>query len=285
MNQFYRNELCEFIYDGKSSKKIANLFLCDVSDADNTVTNGLSRNISYLDSNSDIKDIGSVTNEYITKSITLTKLDEYGDISGFTQEELHEINRWLFGGGRKFKPLEQDGITYYVIFKSSQRWMNNAAMSQGYIECEIEMLPYCYSYIYEKTVGVTNPNNNIVHKTFTISNESNVDENDICLNLKVQMFDDCDYLKIENITNGTIFSITLDSNSGIEYRNFKVLSEDVYGRKMHMVESTINPDLNIMEFVQKKKWLKLSYGVNTIRISSKRECSVKFKYRHKMQIQ
>lgn len=285
MNQFYRNELCEFIYDGKSSKKIANLFLCDVSDADNTVTNGLSRNISYLDSNSDIKDIGSVTNEYITKSITLTKLDEYGDISGFTQEELHEINRWLFGGGRKFKPLEQDGITYYVIFKSSQRWMNNAAMSQGYIECEIEMLPYCYSYIYEKTVGVTNPNNNIVHKTFTISNESNVDENDICLNLKVQMFDDCDYLKIENITNGTIFSIALDSNSGIEYRNFKVLSEDVYGRKMHMVESTINPDLNIMEFVQKKKWLKLSYGVNTIRISSKRECSVKFKYRHKMQIQ
>lgn len=285
MNQFYRNELCEFIYDGKSSKKIANLFLCDVSDADNTVTNGLSRNISYLDSNSDIKDIGSITNEYITKSITLTKLDEYGDISGFTQEELHEINRWLFGGGRKFKPLEQDGITYYVIFKSSQRWMNNAAMSQGYIECEIEMLPYCYSYIYEKTVGVTNPNNNIVHKTFTISNESNVDENDICLNLKVQMFDDCDYLKIENITNGTIFSITLDSNSGIEYRNFKVLSEDVYGRKMHMVESTINPDLNIMEFVQKKKWLKLSYGVNTIRISSKRECSVKFKYRHKMQIQ
>ena len=285
MNQFYRNELCEFIYDGKSSKKIANLFLCDVSDADNTVTNGLSRNISYLDSNSDIKDIGSITNEYITKSITLTKLDEYGDISGFTQEELHEINRWLFGGGRKFKPLEQDGITYYVIFKSSQRWMNNATMSQGYIECEIEMLPYCYSYIYEKTVGVTNPNNNIVHKTFTISNESNVDENDICLNLKVQMFDDCDYLKIENITNGTIFSITLDSNSGIEYRNFKVLSEDVYGRKMHMVESTINPDLNIMEFVQKKKWLKLSYGVNTIRISSKRECSVKFKYRHKMQIQ
>lgn len=285
MNQFYRNELCEFTYDGKSSKKIANLFLCDVSDTDNTVTNGLSRNISYLDSNSDIKDIGSVTNEYITKSITLTKLDEYGDVSGFTQEELYEINRWLFGGERKFKPLEQDGITYYVIFKSSQRWMNNALMSQGYIECEIEMLPYCYSYIYEKTVGVTNPNNNIVHKTFTINNESNVDENDICLNLKVQMFDDCDYLKIENVTNGTIFSITLDSNSGIEYRNFKVLSEDAYGRKMHMVESTINPDLNIMEFVQKKRWLKLSYGVNTIRISSKRECSVKFKYRHKMQIQ
>lgn len=285
MNQFYRNELCEFIYDGKSSKKIANLFLCDVSDTDNTVTNGLSRNISYLDSNSDIRDISSITNEYLTKKVTLTKLDEYGDISGFTQEELYEINRWLFGGERKFKPLEQEGIVYYVVFKNSQRWMNNALMSQGYIECEIEMLPYCYSYIYEKTVGVTNPSNVIVNKAFTIDNESNVDENDICLNLNVQMFSNCNYLKIKNLTNGTIFSITLNSDLESEYRNFKILSEDVYGRKMHIVESAIDTDINLMKYVQKKKWLKLSYGTNTIKISADGECSVKFKYRNKMQIQ
>ena len=285
MNQFYRSELCEFTYDGKSSKKITNLFLCDVSDTDNTVTNGLSRNITYLDSNSDIKDISNVTNEYITKKVTLTKLDEYGDISGFTQEELSEINRWLFGGERKFKPLEQEGIIYFAIFKNSQRWMNNALMSQGYIEFEIEMLPYCYSYIYEKTVGVTNPSNVIVNKAFTIDNESNVDENDICLNLNVQMFSNCNYLKIKNLTNGTIFSITLSSDLESEYRNFKILSEDVYGRKMHIVESIVDTDINLMKYVQKKKWLKLSYGTNTIKISADGECSVKFKYRNKMQIQ
>ena len=198
---------------------------------------------------------------------------------------MSEINRWLFGGERKFKPLEQEGIIYFAIFKNSQRWMNNALMSQGYIEFEIEMLPYCYSYIYEKTVGVTNPSNVIVNKAFTIDNESNVDENDICLNLNVQMFSNCNYLKIKNLTNGTIFSITLSSDLESEYRNFKILSEDVYGRKMHIVESIVDTDINLMKYVQKKKWLKLSYGTNTIKISADGECSVKFKYRNKMQIQ
>ena len=275
MLQLFRNDY--FRYNGKDSSEICNLVLCEVGNGDITeIQNGLSRQTENADKNGYV----SVTNNTIKFEIGLIKMDDKGlNPLGFTDDELFEINRWLLGGTRKYKPLEQDGYVYYAIFTSGTKWFNNYDKKTGYLKYEVEMLPYCYSPFIEQTVKLSDKD---LEKEIQLYNNSNVEENDIGLNLDVSLLDDGDYLKIENLTNGTIMEF-VDMTED-ECKKFQIIGEDLFGNKIHILKSLIDEDYNLMRHTYVRKWLNLYYGMNNLKITSNGAVTVKIKYRNKIQI-
>lgn len=274
MIQLYKDDYFE--YNGKKSNEICNLILCYIGENDEEIQNGVSRETSNSDNNGFV----SVTNSKITFEITLVKMDEERNkIVGFTKDELFEINRWLLTP-KEYKPLTQKEYTYYAIFKKGKKWYNNNELQTGYLKYEVELLPYCYSPFIEQTIKLSS-NSNI--KEFDIYNNSNINEDDIGLTLDVSILDDSDYLKIENLTNNTVMEFVDMSDD--ECKRFRIIGEDIYGNKIHILKSMIDEDYNLMRHTYVRKWIKLFYGNNRLRITSNGLVTVKIKYRNKMQIQ
>ena len=141
------------------------------------------------------------------------------------------------------------------------------------------MLPYCYSPFIEQTVKLSDKD---LEKEIQLYNNSNVEENDIGLNLDVSLLDNGDYLKIENLTNGTIMEFVDMSDD--ECKKFQIIGEYLFGNKIHILKSLIDEDYNLMRHTYVRKWLNLYYGMNNLKITSNGAVTVKIKYRNKIQI-
>lgn len=269
MIQFYRDEVFE--YNGvKSDDVVEGLRICYVGDSQGyteTIQNGLDRSVNF--ENNSI----NVSNSNIKTTITLALLTH----TSLTDKMVFKINKWLEGGSKVFKPLVQKGYIYYAIFTNGQKWLHRYEKGEGYLTFNIELLPYMYSPILEQTIWCSSS------KNFQIENNSNIDEFNTNLNIQIKTIG-ATYVSIENLSNGTcvIFNDLSPFNDSMRY--FEIIGEDLFGNKTHIVENKYESDKNILDYMIRKNWITLKYGVNNLRITSNGKVEVKFRHRDKIQI-
>ena len=199
-------------------------------------------------------------NECPSFPLTVACLDEETRVPHIlTQEQIFEINRWLFQ--EEYKPFsvyntfnnpQQDSgaeswrdMIYYVAFTSATKY--NIYNGKGYITFEMRLdSPCAYSRVIEHNEVVSG------NKTFTVSNKSNVGK---------YIYPDIEFIltsgtsfSIENVTTGELMEITgLSSNAHIY----------CYNEGFKYIVDINNPNTNPRVGFN-KQWLRYVYGENQL---------------------
>lgn len=260
MNQFAFNDAVYFTFNGVSSKN-RNLRMQTIDDNSTPMVIGMNRTPKEEEGVRDIKVFKGMQNDYVEISITIVKATADHKLLSFTEEDLFEINRWLFK--EEYLPFYTDksDLQYYVVFTKAEGSFYGA--NQGYINLTMKCLPTPYSPIFHREYNVKNT------FTFEVLNKTDVDHK-IYPDLIVKMKSGNSF-KITNLTNLSSYSI-----SGlVNEEEFEVLGDRRFS--FSHIDSKRN-----LYMLTSKTFLHMGFGRNIIKIETNGECYVEFIYQMRM---
>lgn len=242
----------DFIYDGKKLSSFGYKII-EVDQSAQEV--GINRSIETVESIGGEYNITKIKQEVGTYMITIAKVDIWGIVQPITQNDLKEINRWLFKP-KNYKELValnngQGDLVYYAIFTNSEftYFQNN----MGYITLTFQTDGnHAYGQTQEKVIPVRQGESRVVY----LDLQDNIS--------------DYYYLDVEFTTTEDSFSITNETLG--ETMTFSNLTTDayrkgrVYGEGMMFVISLVDPKLNMRE-KSNKVFLRLTQGRNKLIIT------------------
>ena len=263
MNQF-RGDMW-FSYAGLRSRD-KGIAMVTVGDSGDEAIFGLNRTMETTE---------GLTNEYIFKEmkyekvtipITLTKINNNGSIGELNPDELNFISRWLLR--TEPTPLSTEyGLTYYGAFTGEQKyWVNGN--NEGYLRVNFELSdPFAYSSIII--------NNKIVNGSSIIElpNKSNCNMDSLPV-IEMNLLGDTTDVKIENLNTGEF----------TEFKGLDKLENIIIESKNMQIYSNKNINSKVFE-LSNKKFIKLIYGKNKIRVTSNGKLSIKIQYQVQLALQ
>lgn len=243
-----------FIFDGIKSKD-KNITIISIGETQKEKQFGINRNMEFEEGLNGLQILKSIKLENLTVRLTLMKVNYMGIPMAYNRNELDDICRWLFQD--EFKPFisyDCTSVVSYVIFTKGKNFKN--AANEGYLNVEMKLsAPYAYSNQMIDYVHVSN------QKDIIIINNSNVQR---------FVYPDIEF-KLGNSIDLEIINMTLG-----ESMKFTGLSKDehvyCYNDGLKYLESKVDKTRILYENFN-KKWLRLSYGKNRIRI--KGDCQIK----------
>lgn len=242
----------DFIFDGK---KLSSFGYSIVEVDQSTQSIGIDRSIETVESIGGEYNITKINQNVGTYTITICKINDWGVVQPITQNDLKEINRWLFKP-KNYKELialngGQGDLVYYVIFTGAE--LTYFQNDVGYIELTFETdSNHAYGKVKETTVQVAQGQTGVVY----LDLEDNIS--------------DYYYLDVEFTVTGNSFSITNETLG--ETMTFTNLTTDayrkgrVYGDGMMFAVSLTDSTLNMRE-KSNKVFLRLVQGQNKITIT------------------
>ena len=187
------------------------------------------------------------TKERPSFNIELTRLDEDNNPLGMNDAYLTKIFKWL--NSSKPDILEVGGFIYYGCFTKCNRWDNSAY--KGILNYTFEMSDYyCYSHVMRNSYNLSDKD----YMHVRLINDSNVDENEIPIDIKFRATDNTNLI-IRNLSNNKKF---IQSNilSGEEIQ--------IYGES-HEIFCMNNLTKNVFKN-KSGDWINLIYGQNNLKV-------------------
>ena len=231
-------------FNGINSSRYG-LYLCSTND-EKERDYGITRSIE--------KENGVVKNIVSTEKVInlqLVKLDSYNNPLPISEDELFEINRWLFSP-QDYKPLivDQNQIVYYGMFVKGSIWQNEA--QQGYLTLEFELnTGHCYSVLQNSDFRVNGTRNITLNSKNNYSQYNEID-------IEIKLADGQNSITIENLTTGQKMVLkNLPNNCQHIY---------VYNEGVKHISNVNNKSQNLRPYFN-KEFIHLAYGVNNIKIT------------------
>ena len=112
----------DFVFNGQKLSEFG-FRVVEVNQTEATQSFGLNRSIETVEAIGGERNINRVTQNSEAQTVTIAKLDENNNVMNISEEEMTELNRWLFSP-TNFKELitlvdDEENLLYYVIFTSS----------------------------------------------------------------------------------------------------------------------------------------------------------------------
>lgn len=254
-----------FTFDGINAEDLGYYIVS--LDSKNSSVLGTNRTIKEEDTNNFAKSFQGVKYNDFTFEITITKANKNKALP-ITEEDIFFLNNWLMKPEdyRIFISHQNRDILYYALFTE----MSDVRFAQrtGYITLKMRLSSGCsYSTVAHHAHKVA-PNH-----TIEIYNKSNVED---------YVYPDVNFITRFESNNGIrIINQTLGET--MEFWNLPPNHEFMcYNEGLKQVVCVTNGELNIQPLFN-KKWLRLAYGRNVIRIEG--ACDIDIFFQNKIAIQ
>ena len=255
-----------FTFDGVNAEDLGYYIVS--LDSTNSSVLGTSRSIIEEETNNFAKSFQGVKYNEFSFEITITKSNG-SKFLPFTEEDIFFLNNWLMKPEdyRIFISHQNRDILYYVLFTdmSDVRFEDET----GYITLKMRLSSGC-SY---STVAHHNYH---VFDTYTteIYNKSNVQD---------YVYPDINFITKFHPKKGNIKIINETLGETMEFTDLPTECEFMcYNEGLRQVVSLTDKDLNVQPLFN-KKWLRLAYGRNVIRIEG--QCQMDIFFQNKIAIQ
>lgn len=237
------------IYNGICSERFG-LYLCNIGNSKEERAMGVVQTVDVEETEGDVPIFKKLKKSVQSFELNLVKLSKDYTPLPISEDDMFEINRWLFSVNEN-KPLMVDNkdIIYYGVFTSGSSWQNGAG--EGYLTLTFQMAsPYGYSTVQNSDCRVAG------EKTITLTSKHNAQRfNEI--DIEFILDEGQTGLAIENLTTGQkIMFKNLDDTCNHVY---------MYNEGMKHVVSRNNPSVNMIPKFN-KQFIHLAYGSNTIKI-------------------
>lgn len=254
-----------FTFDGINAEDLGYYIVS--LDSKNSSVLGTNRTIKEEDTNNFAKSFQGVKYNDFTFEITITKANKNKALP-ITEEDIFFLNNWLMKPEdyRIFISHQNRDILYYALFTE----MSDVRFAQrtGYITLKMRLSSGCsYSTVAHHAHKVA-PNH-----TIEIYNKSNVED---------YVYPDVNFITRFESNNGIrIINQTLGET--MEFWNLPPNHEFMcYNEGLKQVVCVTNGELNLQPLFN-KKWLRLAYGRNVIRIEG--TCDIDIFFQNKIAIQ
>ena len=254
-----------FTFDGVNAEDLGYYIVS--LDSTNSSVLGTSRSIIEEETNNFAKSFQGVKYNEFSFEITITKSNG-SKFLPFTEEDIFFLNNWLMKPEdyRIFISHQNRDILYYVLFTdmSDVRFEDET----GYITLKMRLSSGCsYSTVAHHAHKVA------ANHTIEIYNKSNVED---------YVYPDVNFITRFESNNGIrIVNQTLGET--MEFWNLPPNHEFMcYNEGLKQVVCVTNGELNIQPLFN-KKWLRLAYGRNVIRIEG--ACDIDIFFQNKIAIQ
>lgn len=254
-----------FTFDGINAEDLGYYIVS--LDSKNSSVLGTNRTIKEEDTNNFAKSFQGVKYNDFTFEITITKANKNKALP-ITEEDIFFLNNWLMKPEdyRIFISHQNRDILYYALFTE----MSDVRFAQrtGYVTLKMRLSSGCsYSTVAHHAHRVA-PNH-----TIEIYNKSNVED---------YVYPDVNFITRFESNNGIrIINQTLGET--MEFWNLPPNHEFMcYNEGLKQVVCVTNGELN-MQPLFNKKWLRLAYGRNVIRIEG--TCDIDIFFQNKIAIQ
>lgn len=235
-------------FNGINSSRFG-LYLCTTeSKKDRTI--GVQQSVETESSEHDVQIFKRLKKTTPTVQLQLVKMDRHANPLPISEDDMFEINRWLFSH-EQYKPLiiDHKDVVYYGVFVKGSANQNEAR--EGYLTLNFQLsAPYGYSVVQNSDVRVNGD------KTVILKSKHNA-----CLYNEVD---------IEFKLNDGETSITIENQTTGQVMTFKNLDHTcrhvyVYNDGMKHAISKTNPEVNLRNRFN-RVFIRLAYGKNVIRI-------------------
>lgn len=238
-------------FNGINSSRFG-LYLCTSSNKQSR-TIGVEQSVETEESESDVKIFKKLKKSTPTVQLELVKIDKNAEPLPISENDMFEINRWLFSP-EEYKPLmiDQKNVVYYGVFIKGS--INQNEIREGYLTLEFQLsAPYGYSVLQNSNVQVNGD------KTVILKSKHNAcTYNEIDIEFKLNEGEDS--ISIENQTTGQVMTFqNLDDTCRHVY---------VYNEGMKHVVSKTNPEANLRNNFN-KVFIHLAYGDNIVKIKGR----------------
>lgn len=236
-------------YNGICSERFG-LYLCDVGNTNRSRSFGAKQILETEEGVNDTPIFKKLKKSVQSFDIQLVKLSKNRMPLPITEDELFEINRWLFSPS-EYKPLivDKQDIVYYGVFTEGNSWQNES--DEGYLTLKFQMdSPYGYSTIQNSDCRVKG------EKTIILTSKHNAQKyNEV--DIEFLLDEGQTQLIIENLTTGQRMEFdNLDDSCRHVY---------VYNEGIKHVISKTNPNVNMLPKFN-RVFIRLAYGSNNIKI-------------------
>jgi len=250
-----------FKFNGIDSESM-NWMVCNVSG--NTEFNlGIQRSINKEETNNGSLFKG-VKDGDIPFEITIIKVDNQGNPIKINENDLFELNRWLYQS--EPKSLEVRDKRYKGFFTSCIGWSNG----QGYGYCTFQF--QCDGYMYSNEI-----NYNLLvdrEKIFNVISKTNIN-GELTKPIITFKLLEGDNLSITNMRNGETLELN-QLNVGDTYV--------IYNKQRQMINLTNVNDYKVYAN-SNKKYISYTYGTNKIKVTTNGKCKIKFSHEDKIGLQ
>lgn len=204
----------------------------------------------------------------ITFEITIAKINKHGNCVPISEEDVFFLNNWLLKPNdyKIFISHQNRDILYYAMFTQANSTLNGTR--EGFVNLTMRLSSGCsYSTVAHHAHKVA-PNH-----TIEIYNKSNVED---------YVYPDVNFITRFESNNGIrIINQTLGET--MEFWNLPPNHEFMcYNEGLKQVVCVTNGELNLQPLFN-KKWLRLAYGRNVIRIEG--TCDIDIFFQNKIAIQ
>lgn len=254
-----------FTFDGINGEDLGYYIVS--LDSKNSSVLGTNRTIKEEETNNFAKSFQGVKYNEFTFEITIVKANKNKALP-ITEEDIFFLNNWLMKPQdyRIFISHQNRDILYYALFTE----MSDVRFAQrtGYITLKMRLSSGCsYSTVAHHTHRVTHD------YTMEIYNKSNVED---------YVYPDVNFITRFDGNNGIrVINETLGET--MEFWNLPPNHEFMcYNEGLRQVVCVTNGELNLQPLFN-KKWLRLAYGRNVIRIEG--ACDIDIFFQNKIAIQ
>ena len=241
----------DFVFNGQKLSEFG-FRVVEINQTEATQSFGLNRSIETVEAIGGERNINRVTQNSEAQTVTIAKLDENNNVMNISEEEMTELNRWLFSP-TNFKELitlvdDEENLLYYVIFTSSD--YTYYGEGHGYLTLTFE-LDGNHAY------GITEETSVVVETSASATVYIDLKDN-----ISTYYYPD-----IEFSVTGDSFSISNDTIgetiefTGLSSQSYR--SGRIYGEGLMFVVSESDSTLNMRE-KSNKKFLRLKYGRNKL---------------------
>lgn len=255
-----------FTFDGINAEDLGYYIVS--LDSKNSSVLGTNRTIKEEETNNFAKSFQGVKYNDFTFEITITKANKNKALP-ITEEDIFFLNNWLMKPEdyRIFISHQNRDILYYALFTE----MSDVRFAQrtGYITLKMRLSSGCsYSTVAHHNYHVTDS------YTTEIYNKSNVED---------YVYPDINFITKFHPKKGNIKIINETLGESMEFTDLPTECEFMcYNEGLRQVVSLTEKNLNVQPLFN-KKWLRLAYGRNVIRIEG--ACHMDIFFQNKIAIQ
>ena len=256
-----------FTFDGISGEDLG-YFIVNTG-SENGAVMGVNKTIQEEETNNFAKSFQGVKYNAHTFEITIAKVKKNGDASPITEEDLFFLNNWLLKPNdyRIFISHQNRDILYYAMFTEATDYLYGKR--HGYIKLKMRLSSGCsYSTVAHHNYQVADS------YTTEIYNKSNVED---------YVYPDINFITKFHPKTGNIKIINETLGESMEFTDLPTECEFMcYNEGLRQVVSLTDKNLNVQPLFN-KKWLRLAYGRNVIRIEG--QCHMDIFFQNKIAIQ
>lgn len=205
----------------------------------------------------------------ITFEITIAKINKHGNCVPISEEDVFFLNNWLLKPNdyKIFISHQNRDILYYAMFTQANSTLNGTR--EGFVNLTMRLASGCsYSTVAHHNYQVTDS------YTTEIYNKSNVED---------YVYPDINFITKFHPKTGNIKIINETLGEAMEFTDLPTECEFMcYNEGLRQVVSLTDKNLNVQPLFN-KKWLRLAYGRNVIRIEG--QCHMDIFFQNKIAIQ